>query len=257
MQGDLLISIPQLCAFLLVLVRISGVFVFVPIPGSTVGTPVPRIVLSLICTIALFPRWPEIQVVPGIALLVAWVLAEAALGLLAGVVFQFIAEAFSIGAQVLSLQAGYAYASTIDPNTQADSGILIILAQLTAGLLFFTAGLDRLLIAAFAASLETCPPGSFVPSAPVAHQVIALGTAMFMLGLRLALPVVALLLMVDIALGVLGRVSAQLQLISLTFPLKMVLSLAMLAMMLPLFPPLYEAHASKLLTALRGFLAAR
>ena len=54
------------------------------------------------------------------------------------------------------------YASTIDPNTEADSTVLILMAQLTAGMLFFALGFDRLLLSILARSLETHPPGRFV-----------------------------------------------------------------------------------------------
>ena len=97
---------------------------------------------SLACTIALSSRWPDIDpsgVTTGV--FIAWVLAEAAFGIVAGVLVGLAAEAIVMGAQILGLQAGYGYASTIDPNTQADSGILLVLAQLLAGLLFFALGL--------------------------------------------------------------------------------------------------------------------
>ena len=63
---------------------------------------------------------------------------------------------------MLGLQAGYAYASTIDPNTEADSGILLVFAQLMAGLLFFALGLDREVLRLFAQSLDKIPPGAYV-----------------------------------------------------------------------------------------------
>jgi flagellar biosynthesis protein FliR len=257
MQGDLLIPVSLLCSFLLVLVRVAGVFSFIPIPASQVGPTVARIVVAVACTIALYPLWPQIDVVPGIGLLLTWVAAEAVLGLTAGVIFSFIAEAFTLGAQVLSLQAGYGYASTIDPTTQADSGILLILAQLMAGLFFFTMGLDRLLIQAFALSLEAYPPGTFSVSRPLAGQIIALGGTMLSLACRIALPITGMLLMVDLALGVLGRINAQVQVGLLSFPLKMMLALIMLAMMTPVFPVIYESHANHLLTALRSVIAPR
>jgi flagellar biosynthetic protein FliR len=180
-------------------------------------------------TLALYSRWPAIDanaVTAGTILV--WVAAEAALGIAIGVAVAVVLEAFSVAAQVLGLQAGYAYASTIDPNTEADSGILVILAQLMAGLLFFTLGLDREMLRLFALSLERVPVGTFLPTMRSAVEVIRLGTNLFTAGMRLALPVVALLVMVDVALALLGRVNQQLQLISLAFPMKMLVALAVI-----------------------------
>ena len=64
--------------------------------------------------------------------------------------------------------------------------------------------------------------------------------------MRLALPVVALLLMVDVALALLGRLNQQLQLLSLAFPLKMLTALLVLSWMAPLFPRIlleFSGHA--------------
>jgi flagellar biosynthetic protein FliR len=161
-------------------------------------------------------------------------------------------EAFVLAAQILGLQAGYAYASTIDPTTQADSSILLVFAQLTAGLLFFALGLDREVIRAFARSLETQPAGSFVLTRPAAEQVLRLGSDMFSTGLRLALPVTALLILVDVALALVGRINAHLQLLTLAFPVKMLLALLMLAWVMALFPAVFRNYGGNMLGVVRG-----
>jgi flagellar biosynthesis protein FliR len=163
----------------------------------------------------------------------------------------FIAEALTVGAQMLSLQAGYGYASVVDPNTQADSGILAMIAQITAGLLFFATGLDRRVIMAFALSLDRYPPGSFNLSRGMAENVIQVGSNIFSVGLRLAFPVIGLLLMTDVALALLGRVNAQLQLVQQAFSAKMLLTLVALSAILIVVPSLYEAFAAQVFDAIR------
>ena len=54
-----------------------------------------------------------------------------------------------------------------------------------------------------------------------------------------------------------GRINAQVQAGLLSFPLKMMVALIMLAMMSPIFPVIYESHANNLLTALRSVIAPR
>ena len=67
-------------------------------------------------------------------------LAEAGIGIAVGLAVAFLTEGFQMGAQIISLQAGYSFATTIDPTSGADSGVLLTIAQLTAGLLFFATG---------------------------------------------------------------------------------------------------------------------
>ena len=67
---------------------------------------------------------------------------------------------------------------------------------------------------------------------------------LFLIGVRLALPVSALMVMVDIAVALLGRINAQLQLMSLAFPAKMLVALMMLGWLAEAFPRvLMEAAA--------------
>lgn len=121
---------------------------------------------------------------------------------------------------------------------------------LLTGLLFFTTGTDRTLIRVLAASFERFPAGSWFTSPTTLDAMIRLGSGMFTLGLRLALPVIALLLLFDLALALLGRIQQQLQLLSLSFPVKMLATLGLLATLAPVMARLFEGAASHTLDVL-------
>ncbi len=257
MGVELTLSLETLYGFLLVLTRVGGAFTFVPLPGFR-DTPVAaRMVVVLSLTCALMPLWPSVAVAeatPG--RLALWVVAEAGLGMTVGLAVAFLNEAFVVGSQLLGLQAGYAYASTIDPTTQADSSVLQIFSQLAASLLFFALGMDAQVIRAFALSLETIPPGTFVIGTGAAGELIRLGSGMFLTGLRLALPVVAILVLMDLALALLGRIHEKLQLLSLAFAVKMSVAMVVIASLAAMLPGQYEAQAEKTVRVLRGVLNA-
>ena len=237
MPTSLTLSAATLYAFLLVLARVGGALVFVPLPGVK-GAPEPvRAALALGFTLALVSRWPAIDVAAVTpARLAGWAVAEAALGIAIGVSVAIVLEAFAMAAQVLGIQAGYAYASTIDPNTEADSGVLLVFSQLMASMLFFALGLDRQILRLFAQSLEKIPAGAYVFGPASAEALIRLGSSRFSTAVRLALPVVALLTMVDVALALMGRLNAQLQLLAVAFPAKMLTTLLVLSWVVALFP---------------------
>src|SRR5271157_3061605 len=238
MHGELQLSTATLLGFLVTLARIGGVFVFLPLPGIKSTADMARIVLSVCVTMALFPQWPRVSADGSIGLLMVWMISEALL----------------VAAQTLGLQAGYAFASMVDPNTQADSGILVIFAQLAAGLLFFGAGLDREVLRIFAKSLDIMPAGSFVLSRGAGERILTTGAAMFSTGVRLALPVIAVLAMVDISLALLGRVNAQLQLLTIAFPIKMMLALTVFGWVLVLLPAVMRNDMGMALRAAKGLL---
>jgi flagellar biosynthesis protein FliR len=254
MGGELLVSTATLLGFLLTLARVAGVFVFVPMPGAGVVNPA-RAMLAFGITIALYPLWPHITAYPSAGTMVMWLIVEAALGIGIGLAVSFVTEAFLVGAQVMSMQAGYGFASTFDPNTQADSGVVVVLMQIVAGLLFFTTGLDREVIRIFARSLESYPAGSFVLTRGAAAQLLVMGSTVFSTGLRLALPIIAVMLMIDISLALLGRVNAQLHLTIVAFPVKMLIFLTMLGWLALLFPVLYRAQSGAMMTAAQRLIA--
>ncbi len=244
------LSLGGLLGFLLVLARVGGALSFVPLPGLR-GVPEPaRAVLAVGFSIALGARWPGVDVstMSG-GRLAGWLAAEAAVGIAIGLAVAMILELFGMAAQILGLPAGYSYASTIDPNSDADAGVLLVFAQLIGGMLFFAMGLDRFVLRLFAQSLDAIPVGSYVFTRRSAEPLIRLGSVLFSTGLRLALPVVALLTMVDVALALLGRLNQQLQLLSLAFPAKMLTALLMLSWLAALVPHLMSEFAGQAWTA--------
>jgi len=256
MPTSVTLSIGTLYAFLLVLARVSGALVFVPLPGIKGGPQPARAALALGMTLALYGRWPMVNAEAVTAMrMVSWAAAEASVGVAIGMAVAIALEAFTLAAQVLGLQAGYAYAQTIDPNTEADSGILLVLAQLFAGMLFFAMGLDREVLRLIALSMDKVPPGVYPLGTGSAQPLIRLGGSLFAVGIRLALPVVALLVMVDVALALIGRLNQQLHLLSLAFPAKMLVALLVLSWIAILFPRVLWEFSAQAWTAARQMLA--
>jgi len=255
MHTEISFNLAAMYGFLLVLARVSGVIAFVPIPGISAGPEASRIVLALVLTVSLSPLWPA-PVVDGpvIGKLLGWMGAEAAFGLTIGVAVAFLLEGVQMAAQVIGLQAGYSYASTVDPTTQADTTTLQIMAQLFAGSLFFAFGFDRQVIQILARSLTAVPSGTYSLSGPAVEAVTHLGAAIFSTGLQLAIPVLALLLLLDIAFAVLGRLQTQLQLLSLTFALKMLAGVGCLAGVISFFPAVFDKAGAATISVLLHIL---
>jgi len=79
-------------------------------------------------------------------------------------------------------------------------------------------------------------------------------SGIFTTGLRLALPVLALMVLLDLAIAVLGRIQAQLQLIPLSFSLKMLAGLGMLASALTFYPMVLQTAGTRAFTTVSRFL---
>lgn len=249
-----------LFAFLFTLTRIGGVIAFLPLPGVR-ATPEPvRVVLALAFTIALWPVWMTRQMPAdfGMPQLVAGLAAEAALGLAVGLVIGIVIEVFQAAAQVVSLQAGFSYASTIDPTSGADSPVLVMLAQMTCALLFVSSGADLAFFRVLAESTVFHPPGTGGHGSLVqaGNAIYHFGSLILLSGLRLAAPIAVLLLLADILLAVFGRLQPALQLTTLAFPLKIVGALLLFGAMLRFYPRYFEILFGQALRLMQGLLYA-
>ena len=143
-----------------------------------------------------------------------------------GLAIAFLLEGLQMAAQISGLQAGYSFASTVDPSTQADTTTLQLMAQLLAGSLFFAFGFDRLVL--------KCWPGVWHhPGRALLNEDMPLrrlfGWEEPNLCHRLTTGAasIGLLVLLDIAFAVLGSLHAQLQILSLAFAVKMLAALCL------------------------------
>lgn len=250
MHGEPWISASTQWGFLLTLARVGGLFGAIPIPGARLLADPARVMFVLALTMGLAPAWPKAEP-DGAGQLAFWLFTELAFGIGVGLALGFAAEAIVLCAQALALQAGFSYATTIDPSSQADSSVIQVLAQLSANLFFFGTGMDHVAVRALAKSMETFPPGAALATLPWMEAAARGGAAMLETGLRLALPVVGLLMLTDLCLALASKIQAQMQLLSLAFPLKILVALLAMAGMWPLAAWAYRSCTSRCLELLR------
>jgi flagellar biosynthetic protein FliR len=247
MQSNLVIPVDTVVTFLLVLLRISGAFIFVPFPGTAHVANQAKAVLCVATAVAVWPQAARLNSTGlDAAMLAGMVLAEMVIGLSVGLIVSVAVEAFQFGAQMLSLQAGLSFASTIDPTTEAESTVLATIAQLMAGCFFFVFGIDGHVLRALVHSLSTLPLGHWGNGLAVADKVTSLLGSIFVTGFLIMIPVIGFLILLDVMLALLGRIHAQLQLLSLAFPMKLMAVTLLLSWICFLFPLIYERFANRL-----------
>lgn len=155
---------------------------------------------------------------------------ELVIGATAGVVLQLVFAAAAVAGELLSQSMGLGFATMLDPAGMT-SPVVASFLGLLLWLVFL--GLDGhlQLIGMLVDSYRTLPPGSD----PLAHagDIAALGGVAFSAGLMLALPVAAVLLLVNLLLAVVSRSAPQLNIFSIGFPTLMVAGLLTLPVALP------------------------
>ena len=109
----------QLLAFILVLVRVSGIILTAPVFGSSSTPPQIKVVLSLMLALILYPFIPNITVFPDrpdhYILLIS---SELLIGAVLGIIGRFLFGAVEFAGTVIGFQMGLAMANVLDPQSQ-------------------------------------------------------------------------------------------------------------------------------------------
>jgi flagellar biosynthetic protein FliR len=143
----------------------------------------------------------------------------------------------------------------MDPSTQIETPLLGDLFQLMGTLVVVAAGLDRILLASLVRSFRAVPLGSYALAPVTAVAIVRAAGGIFLAGVELAAPVLAATMLVEIAVALMGKLSPQLPVMSLTVPIKTLTGFAILAGSLALWPRFIEARFAGLLDLAEGLIA--
>ena len=168
----------------------------------------------------------------GLWLAIQQILIGAALGL----TMQFAFAAVRLAGEVIGMQMGLSFATFFDPNMP----VLARLLNLLAMLLFLSFDGHLWLISLLADSFHTLPIQSQPLNGNGFLALAQLGSLIFINGMMLALPLICLLLTLNIALGLLNRMTPQLSVFVIGFPVTMTFGIMTLGMMMPMLAPFCE-----------------
>lgn len=217
-------------------VRILALFASAPLLYHKAIPQRLKVGLAAIVTFILAPTLPPPSGEP------TWLLAQQLLiGISIGLALQLVFAAIEVAGDLLGLQMGLSFASFINPQTSSDTPLIGSFLGLMATLVFLALNGHLMMIAGIAESFRAIPMGASAPSAADFHALTLLGTDMFRVGLHLALPVLATMLILNLALGVLARAAPQLNIFAVGFPATILIGLAAFAMIMPQMGPFLES----------------
>lgn len=166
--------------------------------------------------------------------------------------------AAEVAGELMTVQIGLSGAAVLDPLTQQSTPVLGQFMQLLAVTLLLAGDAHLLMLDSLAASLRYLPVGAPVDAQAGFGAMVALGSTLFLLGLRFAAPVVAAVLVANVALAILSRAAPTLNVLSVAFPLQIGVGLLALGASLPLLAAWFTGWGAAydgILTHLLGALA--
>ena len=222
---------PLLWPFLRALALLATVPVF-----SQRAVPM-RVKIGLAGFIALAaqPSLPAMPVVPLDSPLAFMVVAQQVLvGVTMGFAVRLVFAAVEMGGELIGLQMGLNFATFFDPTTSGQSTVSARLFNTMAAWLFVVINGHLLLVEVVVASFHQFPVTDHPFDLLLSIQPQVWGAELFRYGLWIALPTVAMLLFVNLVLGVISRVAQQLQIFSIGFVVTISVGLLGLLLTLPL-----------------------
>jgi flagellar biosynthetic protein FliR len=227
--------------------RVSGLMVFCPFLGSN-AVPLPvKAALTLLLTILLHPLHGPMGLALGSWQWAQVAVGEAMIGLVLGLVANFMFEAALLAGQVLGVQIGYSLANVFDPQSQADTPVLSEFHQMAALLIFLQLDVHHWLLRSLVRSFAYLPPGGAVVTSALATELLHAAGGIFLAGVQIAAPSLAATLVADVALGFLGKASPQLPVMFIGLAVKNILGLTVMIGAVAYWPRLFNQQFMRMI----------
>ncbi|UAJ09605.1 flagellar biosynthetic protein FliR [Glacieibacterium megasporae] len=179
------------------------------------------------------------------------VASEILIGAMAGVMLQAVFAGASIAGEVIAQSMGLGFATILDPGGMT-SPVIATLLGLVAWLVFFALDGHLRLFEVLVTSYRALPPGC--DPLALAGRVAGVGALAFASGLMLALPVAAVLFLINLLLAVAARSAPQLNLFAIGFPVLMLSGVVLLAVAMPAIVDTMAAGMATMQDRLEGIL---
>jgi flagellar biosynthetic protein FliR len=222
--------LPHIPAFLLVMSRLTGIFMFGPVFGASV---IPRRVKVLLALVLAFCIYPIIPPQVPVQLTMGNLIFAVAGELLIGAVIGYVASLPLVGMQLAGVmighQLGLGLAQVFNPEFDEQTEVFSQFMFLAALAAFLIMDGHHAMIHALVGSFETIQLGGYVPDGRIVTVVTGLLTSAFELAIKVSAPLLAVIFLETLAMGFVARTVPQLNILSLGFPLRLILGFGITA----------------------------
>jgi len=227
----------EIALFALMLIRISTCIAIIPIFGVRHVPSSVKVLLSLLLTFILFPvlikttQMPLINWEDEIFLLVA---KEAFLGMFMGFLTRLIFIAVDVAGELLGFSMGFSTAQLVNPTSGEASSVMEQFLTILATLLFLAINGHHMLIEAIYRSFSLVPLAQLSINPENMASLSVIIQQVFTIGFKLAAPMIAVILFLNIAMGIIGRAVPQVNVFVISFPVNILVGLFVFIVSIPL-----------------------
>jgi flagellar biosynthetic protein FliR len=230
-----------LAMFIYPMARVLAMIASAPVIGNRQVPIRVKVGLAAIFTIVIIPTLdlhalPAPSSAEGILIL----LQQMAAGLLMGFSIRLIFTAIETAGDYTGMQMGFGFANFFDPVNASMRPVLAQFLGVIVALAFVTMDLHLYMLAALSESFQSFPIANTIPSAAAFRTAAEWGGSIFSYALQFSLPLIAALLITNLALGILTRSAPQLNIFAVGFPITISVGFIVLALVIPFIAPMLE-----------------
>ena len=223
-----------IASFIWPLTRILGLIATVPLFGNiSIPTRI-KVGLGIMLALIVAPGLPPLpsmdpMSMKGLLILIQQFVIGAAMGL----TIRIVMAAMEMAGEIIGMTMGLGFATFFDPQSKGRSPAVSQFLALLTLMIYLAANLHLAVLSVLADSFTSMPISDLPITSQPFQIFLAWGGRIFSAGVQLSLPVVAALLITNIALGILTRAAPQLNLFGIGFPITICVGFVMIGLTLP------------------------
>nr|WP_300090042.1 flagellar biosynthetic protein FliR [Sedimentibacter sp.] len=243
--------------FLLILARMSGCVFFNQIFGRGSLPAAFKISLSLFFTVTVYGMLPPVTdiVINTTIEYMVLIIKELFIGYIIGYIISSFFSIVVIGGEVMDMQMGMSMSKIYDPSSNVSSGIAGSFLNIILIFLFFSANGHISLIKIFMTSCKLIEIGNFKIPQDLFRNMVEMFSQILILSLKLAMPLMAVEIILESGIGVLMKAIPQIEVFSVNVQLKIIVGLLLILMLVPTFSTFIDKILTLMFDQIRNSLS--
>jgi len=216
--------IETLAIYIWPFIRIGAFLMVMPLIGGNFTPVRVRLLLAVALTIAIAPLVPpavtqDVLSAAGLVMMIQ----EIGIGVALGFLVQLVFDSIALGGQVIGMSMGLGFAVFLDRARGVSVPVLGQLFLMLAMLVFLSLDGHLAMIQLLADSFRAWPISEGGLTLPILSELLMWTSQLFVFALKIALPAITALLIVNLSFGVMSRAAPTLNLFAVGFPVAMLL----------------------------------
>jgi flagellar biosynthesis protein FliR len=237
-MAPILFSTAELIRFVIVLTRISGIMLLAPFFSNQMFPAQVRIAFALMTAFVMAPSLP-LSLIPAqldLSSVAAICVGEIFVGLIIGFAALCVFAGLQFAGQIVSFQLGFSLINLIDPQTNVESPVFSFFYNYIGLLLFLLINGHHWFLQAINESFSTMAVGGIHMQAQLAGHIIGLSAHILVIGIRIAGPIIAVTVISDVLIGIIGRTAPQINILIVGMPFKLLVGFGCMGFSLYFLP---------------------